>query len=227
MLKIITGFSSVILRLVYVAGVLFVAGWLGIGVAMGFDAGVSAGPLFVVGVYLITFVPALLLAVLPLSVLTRPPFVLKVWYGWAILLLTSLAAYRAYHFFSSVVHMVTADPSKKSGAVCLYVANPEGAVWVDLKITGGEFHRVRQIPLTATNSWCINWTPSQKPMLFRFYSATERNMSGRHASEDDLATASKPVSVTVAPGSKTCISAVLDKQKTPVNWSAEVMPCQN
>jgi len=227
MLKIITGFSSVILRLVYAAGVLFVAGWLGIGVAMGFDAGVSAGPLFVVGVYLVTFVPALLLAVLPVAVLTKPPFVLKVWYGWAILLLTSLVAYRAYHLVSSVVHMVTADPSKKAGAVCLYVENTEEAVWVDLKITGGEFDRFRQIPLTATNSWCTNWAPSQKPMLFRFYSATERNMLGGHASEDDLATASKPVSVTVTPESKTCISAVLDKQKIPVNWSAEVVPCQD
>lgn len=227
MLKILASFSSVILRLTYVAGLLFVAGWLGIGVAMGFDAGVSSGALVVAGVYLATFVPALLLAVLPVSVLTKPPLVLKVWYGWAILLITVIVAYRAYYFVSSMVHLVTADPSKKSGAICLYVANPEGAVWADLQISGSEFHRFRQNVLAAKNSWCTNWAPSQKPMLFRFYGATERNMSGQHASEEDLATASKPVSVTATPGSKTCISVILDKQKTPAKWLAEITPCQS
>lgn len=227
MLKVLASFSSVILRLVYAAGVLYVAGWLGIGVAMGFDAGASTGALVVAGVYLITFVPALFLAVLPVSVLARPPLVLKVWYGWAILLLASLAAIRAYYFVSSVVHMVTADPSKKSGAVCLYVVDPEGAVWVDLKVSGGAFQRFGQNALTVKNSRCSNWTPSQEPMLFRFYEATERNMSGQHASEEDLATASKPVSVIATPGSKTCISVVLDKQKIPAKWSAEVTPCQD
>lgn len=46
---------SIILRLLFVAAIAFIAYWLGIVVAMGFDAGVNQAGLMALGVYLLIY----------------------------------------------------------------------------------------------------------------------------------------------------------------------------
>ncbi len=189
---------------------------------MGFDMGASAGALALVGIYLFTFIPALLLALLPAAVITKPPLPLKIWYGWVVILLVGAASYGTYYKVNDLIKAYSSTPH---GTICFSVSNQKNTAWIDLQTSGGQFQRFNSNGLK--NSWCSNWTSSHDPMWFRFYSKTELNISGQRASEEDLVTASKPISVTVSPRSKTCIDLKLDHRKTPSSWSAEIVSCKS
>lgn len=77
---------SVAIRIPLIGIVLFYGFWVGIPVAMGFDAGYSAGALLIASAYLITFVPAALLLMSPISVIFHPPLLVRIWYWWVALL---------------------------------------------------------------------------------------------------------------------------------------------
>ena len=94
---------SVIVRAILFGSILYVALWLGVGVAMGFDAGISLFPSLIAFLYLFTFIPALLLCLIPLSKLTKPPFILKVWYWWIALFAAGYAILWVLNFSKILV----------------------------------------------------------------------------------------------------------------------------
>ncbi|HEX5277990.1 MAG TPA: hypothetical protein VFW42_10010 [Fluviicoccus sp.] len=83
---------SITLRALYLYGVAFLALGIGIGVAMGFDGGATPLALALALLYLLIFIPATLLSVTPLKIITHPPLLLKAWYWLAGFFFTSFLA---------------------------------------------------------------------------------------------------------------------------------------
>lgn len=135
---------SVIVRVILFGSILYVALWLGIGVGMGFDAGIGLFPSLVAILYLFTFIPALLLCFMPLSKLTKPPLVVKVWYWWIVLLSAIWAILFAFNF-SKILTMASIEifdrtvNNKNYVTICRQVVDSQPDDYVGIGI--GNNHR--------------------------------------------------------------------------------------
>ncbi|NWG38609.1 MAG: hypothetical protein HXY27_01380 [Hydrogenophilaceae bacterium] len=222
MKKAIVILISISVRVAYAYYLALFAAGLSIGIGLAFDSGTSTPALTLAGLYLFTFIPALLLALLPISVITKPPLPIKIWYGWIVLLASGLGLYGTYYWTSGMIKAALTEPH---GTVCFVMSNPEQAVWIDIQTSEKVFHRFNSNSLSR--SWCSNWEASHAPMQFRFYSATKQNFNGDHASNDDLNTVSETMSVKVTPNSKTCIRLALGALENSNKWIADVVSCES
>lgn len=220
--------GSLILRIIYLAVVLFFAFWIGIAVAMGFDAGYNVGAITVACAYLFTFVPALILGFLPLTTITSPPKVLKLWYWWAAFLGALLVAYKIYFLSKAVTgyaKLATEGPSY--GTVCFQVTSnetDETEAWVDVASPQSGFQRFRQIPIDK-KKWCANFGLSMNPIQVQAYSVSEKNRKGFKATDEDDPSAA--LMVAVAAGKTAClaISPLSNPPEGSHHWSVQEVPC--
>ena len=208
---------SLILRTLYFCSVAFLAFAPGIGVAMSFDAGFSITASLFAFLYLATFVPALLLSAIPLSILTRPPPLLKVWYWWAALLLTILLVFRVY-YFSKTMTMASSEiideviNSNNYVTICREVIDAEAGASIQIGVgslkNGFSIERAIQgtqlcskIPLSKAPFQILYGDP-QNPIVL--------------------------LDIPINPGSKTCIGLTpLSNRATPkeADWTAKVINC--
>jgi|GEM_PF-7062186 len=219
---------SLILRIAYLAIVLFFAFWIGIAVAMGFDAGYSVGAIAVACVYLFTFVPALILGFLRLKTITSPPKALKLWYWWAAFLGALLVAYKIYFFSKAVTgYAKLAAEGPSYGTVCFQVTSNETnetEAWVDVASPQSGFQRFRQIPIDK-KEWCANVGLSMNPIRVQAYSVSGKNRKGFKATdEDDL---SEALTVAVSPGKTAClaITPLGNPPDSSRHWGVQEVPC--
>jgi hypothetical protein len=210
-------FLSIALRAVYFCAVAFVAFWLGIGVAMGFDAGVNIVASLLAFLYLLTFIPALLLSITPLSIITRPPFLLKAWYWWVAFLLSILLAFKIY-FFSKIMIGASSEitdqiiHSSNYGTICRQVidAEPGTNVWFGIGSLKNGFSRESAMQGTQ---FCSKVTLSKSPFQVLLGDPQHPTVA---------------LDIPITGGGKTCIGLTpLSKGASPqgIDWSAKVISC--
>ena len=78
----------IILRLIIFVKVSIAAIFVGIGVGLAFDSGISTFPIVLAGVYLITFLPFYIVVFLPQQIIFKPPLPLKVYYIYVIVVVS-------------------------------------------------------------------------------------------------------------------------------------------
>lgn len=80
----------VLLRIAAFISIGFFAFFIGIAVAMGFDSGISWTAILIAIVYLITFLPVIIVIFLPLELIINPRGLLKIWYIFVITIFSSV-----------------------------------------------------------------------------------------------------------------------------------------
>jgi hypothetical protein len=216
---------SFAIRFFYVSFVCFLAFWIGIAVAMGFDAGGSIFAYSIAAVYLFTFLPAILLGILPESTIFHPPSLLRIWYWWLVLLAGLFFLFQIIGNFSLMSALVR-DIGKGSTStnVCFVVSKttPNEAVWIDLASPNIEFRKMGGVPLTS-KQWCGNFDYSLSPMKIRAYSATNENLRRNHA--DAIDNPSNVISIDLQSSANICIEVIPADHAFPIHWAAQVVPC--
>jgi hypothetical protein len=81
---------SVIIRIAILIPVAMFAFLIGIGIAMGFDSGINLPAALLAIGHLVTFVPVLIVVFLPVKIFSKPPLILKLWFGFSATYLSSL-----------------------------------------------------------------------------------------------------------------------------------------
>ena len=206
---------SVVARIVYLCAVLFVAFWIGIAVAMGFDAGVSLGASLFAFLYLFTFIPASLLSVIPLSKLVKPPLVLKVWYWWVALLSGVYAIFWAFgvskimlgasnEIVDRIIHR------NNYATICQQVldTDPNAQVWIGI----GNSQRSTRYGVW-TGRYCSTVPLSNAPFQVRL---------------GDIQNPRIALEIALAGGSTTCVALTPGyKGASPqsADWTAKVIDC--
>jgi len=202
-------FLSLILRFVYFACLSYFSLWIGIGVAMAFDSGFSALPSALAIGYIFTFLPALLLTFIPLSVITKPPKLLKIWYIWATFTVVLLFVFRLYSTGRHVVDygkQITQGPT--SASICIQTKThhaTELKAFIEVAGPNKQFMRIGsgQSPI-GNNQRCTNWGLSMNPMSIRTYIASDANKFS--ATEDDKP--SEPITIQMTTGKPICVEIV-------------------
>jgi len=218
---------SILLRTVYLAGVLFIAFWLGIGIAMGFDSGVNPLASLIAFLYLFTFIPALLLGALPLTIITKPPIALKVWYGWIFLLGIIYTMYGAFGFSKSMIGTLSSKKQHPSGTVCFQLmdAPPNSQVWMDMGSLPNkiQLRKFGSVPL-GNKAFCRNYGLSLNPLQIQVYSANDSNKRNFQAASGDRA--SEPFPIQIVNNGKTCVGIYPDNSVSPSKWTTKVVNCE-
>jgi hypothetical protein len=81
---------SVLLRIAAFISIGIFAFFIGIAVAMGFDSGISWTAILVAIVYLIIFLPVIIVIFLPLELIINPRGLLKIWYIFVVTILSTV-----------------------------------------------------------------------------------------------------------------------------------------
>jgi hypothetical protein len=166
-----TKINIFIFRLFYIAIVCVYSFAVGIGVAMGFDAGVSLLPSLVALAYFFTVIPAILLGLLPLNKILSPPLILKIWYFWIILL---LCIYTVFSVKSNHKSKMLSQKIGPSGELCVYQRsnNVNDKVWVEMAFPKIDFEKRPRVPMEHKGRRCRNYaTRTEYAVLIRAYDA--------------------------------------------------------
>lgn len=212
-----------ILRIIYFAFVLYLGAFLGIAVAMGFDAGASIFAITVACAYLFTFVPALILGFVPLNIVTSPPKLLKLWYWWIAFLGVLFVGYQIVIGFANLL----TSQASSYGKVCFQVKDNEKdktEAWIDVASPQIAFHRFRQVPVDK-NAWCSNFGLGLSPIRVKAYSVTDKNRKSPKATEED--DSSKVLTVVVMAEKTVCvaISPIGNSTTGSDYWRVQEVPC--
>lgn len=194
---------------------------------MGFDSGVSLPASFLAFLYLFTFIPALLLGVLPLTVIIKPPITIKIWYGWVFLLGFIFLIYRVFGFSKSMYEAVSSKNQHPSGTVCFQLidAPPNSQVWLDMGSLPNkvQLRKFGGVPL-GTKPFCGNYGLSLNPLQIQVYSATDSNKRNIQAASEDMA--SEPFPIQIIINGKTCVGLFSDTSANPSKWITKVVNCE-
>lgn len=219
--------ASIILRIIYLATVLFIAFWLGIGIAMGFDSGVNLIACLLVLVHLLTFIPAFSLGFLPTSKITNPPFTLKIWYGWLCLLGIIYTVIWLFAFFAAIIHSISWNNQHPSGTVCFQIldAPPSTQVWIDIGSPPElQLRKFGGSPLSL-KPFCGFYGLSMNPLQIQVYSANESNKKKTHASPED--NPSDLFSIPISENEKTCVGIFPNSSASPTKWITKIIDCKH
>lgn len=184
---------------------------------MGFDAGFNIPAILLATLYLLTLIPALLLSVVPKSIITHPPFLLKVWYWWIALVVSVILAFKIYYVIKTMIGASSevADQiihSKNYGTICLQIIEADLGtdVWYGIGSSKAGFsHKNARQGI----QYCSKVTMSKAPFQVL------------------LGTVHRPkvaLDIPVTGGGKICIGlAPKRKGASPqgVDWTAKVINC--
>jgi hypothetical protein len=211
----VKNFASIVVRTLVLLVMAFLAFWLGIAVAMGFDVGMNAPALILAGMYLLTFLPAMVVAFLPLRILLKPGILLKIWYGWMALILVLLALGRIAPRLTGATFQTVARLSHPQdyGELCWRVRGQVPQDGVGFELAEGVIAR----PQRASKDWQCRY--------FRIYSQPPEMLFGNGATSDY-----RSVPIKIERGGHVCVELTRDPtlvSPSDAGWRPERTACEN
>lgn len=216
---------SITFRVVYFIGALLFSLSFGVGVAMGFDSGINTGSVLLAFLYFFTCIPALILAFIPASILTRPPLILKVWYWWIGILLVIYGITLVYHYSKGSIALTDEIiHGPKHGTICISLKDQDSLAWIDISSPKIDFERDGHQPLTSSSVRCHNYGLHMTPISIRAYSVTRRNRDNHRATPDD--NPSSPMAIHFGRGEKVCVGVFSSNTPSGPTWITRTIDCK-